>query len=67
MKFGAEQGRRRPKRLIEHIRQISDPRIEKKCRHKLEDIVAISICAILCGADDWNAIDRVWKSQAGVD
>jgi predicted transposase YbfD/YdcC len=52
-----------PRSLIEHIRQISDPRIEKKCRHKLEDIVAISICAILCGADDWNAIEGFGKAK----
>ncbi len=52
-----------PRSLIEHIRQIPDPRIEKKCRHKLEDIVAISICAILCAADDWNAIEGFGKAK----
>jgi len=43
--------------LVEHIKKIPDPRIKGKCSHKLVDIVAISICAILCGADDWNAIE----------
>jgi predicted transposase YbfD/YdcC len=52
-----------PGSLIDHIRLIPDPRIEKKCRHKLVDIVAISICAILCGADDWNAIEGFGKAK----
>jgi len=52
-----------PRSLIEHICLIPDPRIQKKCRHKLVDIVAISICAILCGADDWNAIEGFGKAK----
>ena len=51
-----------PKSLLEHISLIPDPRIQKKCRHKLVDIVAISVCAILCGADDWNAIEGFGKA-----
>jgi len=51
------------KSLIEHISSIPDPRIEGKCSHKLVDIVAISICAILCGADDWNSIEEFGNSK----
>lgn len=50
-----------PKSLLDHISVIADPRIEKKCRHKLVDIVAIAICAILSGADDWNSIEGFGK------
>ena len=52
-----------PRPLIEHISLIDDPRIQKKCRHRLVDIVAIAICAILCGADDWNAIERFGNAR----
>ena len=52
-----------PRSLIDHISLMPDPRIEKKCRHKLVDIVAISICVILCGADDWNAIEGFGKAR----
>ena len=45
-----------PKSLLDHINIIPDPRMKNKCLHKLEDVVMISICAILCGADDWNSI-----------
>ena len=51
------------KTLLDHLSVISDPRIEKKCTHKLEDIIAITICAVICGADDWNAIESFGKAK----
>lgn len=43
-----------PKRpsLIEHLEQISDPRIERTKRHKLIDILVIAVCATICGAEE---------------
>ena len=52
-----------PKSLFDHVSLIPDPRMKNKCRHKMEDIVMISICAILCGADDWNSIARFGVSK----
>ena len=49
--------------LIDHLRVIPDPRIAKKCKHKLIDMMAITISAILCGADDWNAIESFGKAK----
>ena len=45
------------------LRDIPDPRIEKKCDHPLENIMAIAICAIIAGADDWNAIASFGKAK----
>ena len=42
--------------LIEHLEGVSDPRIERTRRHKLLDILAIAICAMICGAEHWNEI-----------
>nr|WP_225226282.1 ISAs1 family transposase [Komarekiella delphini-convector] len=36
---------------------MSDPRIDRTKRHKLIDILTISICAVICGADSWVAIE----------
>jgi hypothetical protein len=36
---------------------LSDPRIDRTKHHLLLDIVAIAVCGILCGADDWVAIE----------
>ena len=51
------------KPLLGHISLIPDPRMKNKCQHKLEDIVMISICAVLCGADDWNSISGFGSSK----
>ena len=37
--------------LIKHFAQLTDPRIERSKRHALGDILIISICALLCGAE----------------
>jgi len=52
-----------PKSLTEHIKLIPDQRIQLKCRHRLVDIITISICSIICGADDWNSIERFGNAK----
>ena len=42
--------------LIEKFSELADPRILLKTRHKLIDIVVITVCALLGGADDWVEI-----------
>ena len=37
--------------LIKHFAQLTDPRIERSKRHARADILIISICALLCGAE----------------
>jgi predicted transposase YbfD/YdcC len=50
---------RRPLAVREAIRQfggLEDPRIERTRRHELLDIIVVSLCAIIAGADGWEAI-----------
>lgn len=43
--------------FIKHFSQIEDPRIEKKCDHKLIDIIVITVCATICRCDEsWEQI-----------
>lgn len=37
---------------------LRDPRVVNRCDHLLIDILAISILAVLCGADDWPDIEE---------
>jgi predicted transposase YbfD/YdcC len=46
-----------PRTLVEHFTSITDPRIDRTKRHKLIDILAISICAIICGAEGWEEFE----------
>jgi len=41
----------------EHFYVLPDPRIERQKKHKLEDILTITLCAVICGADTWNDIE----------
>lgn len=42
--------------LIKHVGQLEGPRDSTKSRHTLLDIIAISVAAVICGADDWVSI-----------
>ena len=42
--------------LLERAQALPDPRQASKCSHILGDVVFITLCGLLCGADDWNAI-----------
>src|SRR5689334_16199190 len=43
--------------LLDHLATVSDPRIARHRRHKLSDILAIAICAVLCGAESYPTIE----------
>jgi predicted transposase YbfD/YdcC len=43
-------------RLFDHFTSLEDPRVERTKLHALLDIVALTICGVLCGADGWDDI-----------
>jgi len=43
--------------------ELKDPRIDRRKRHKLLDIVVISIYAVICGADGWVAVETFGKAR----
>lgn len=43
--------------FISHFESIPEPRIKRCRRHELMDILFLSICAILCGAEGWEEIE----------
>jgi len=49
--------------IQEYFRQVPDPRDDSGKRHLLEDILTITVLAVICGADDWQAIEDYGKSQ----
>ena len=44
--------------IIDHFLELDDPRMNRKKDHQLIDIVVITICAVICGSDDWVAISQ---------
>ena len=37
---------------------LPDPRVNRTKRHRLDDILAITLCAVICGADRFEEIER---------
>jgi predicted transposase YbfD/YdcC len=55
--------------ISEHFKNLEDPRKLGMVKHNLLDILTISICAIICGANDWGQVEtfaqtkKVWLSH----
>ena len=37
--------------------RLSDPRVERTRAHRLSDLITLALCAIVCGANDWVAVE----------
>jgi predicted transposase YbfD/YdcC len=49
--------------LKEHFSAIDDPRAQHSIEHLLLDIVLITICAVICGADNWVEIEQYGNAK----
>jgi predicted transposase YbfD/YdcC len=49
--------------IWDHFSVIRDPRIERAQKHNLQDILVITICSVICGADHWTHIEEFGKSN----
>jgi predicted transposase YbfD/YdcC len=47
----------KPSTIIEHFSTLTDPRVRLKTKHKLIDIIVITVCGTICGADNWAEIE----------
>ena len=45
-----------PASILDHFADLPDPRREQGRIHRLDEIVFIATCAVLCGADSWEQI-----------
>nr|WP_046080809.1 ISAs1 family transposase [Escherichia fergusonii] len=51
------------KKLMEHISIIPDYRQAWKVEHKLSDILLLTICAVISGAEGWEDIEDIGESH----
>ena len=49
--------------ILEHFATLEDPRIERGKEHQLLDIVVLAICAVVCGAEGWEAIELFGRTK----
>ena len=60
-------GRRFVAGLKRCFAELHDPRVQGRCAHLLIDILAISLLAVMCGAEDWPDIAAVGRNFAGTE
>lgn len=50
-------------KLLEHFKSLEDPRSVHLVQHGLLDILGLSICAVICGANTWVEIEAYGKAK----
>ncbi len=48
---------------INYFSEVQDPRLERTKDHLLEDIIFITIVAVICGCETWNDIENYGKAK----
>jgi predicted transposase YbfD/YdcC len=49
--------------VTDHFAELQDPRQPINLQHNFTDILVITICAAICGADDWNSVELFGRSK----
>src|SRR3954463_13539138 len=52
-----------PGTLTEHFASLTDPRVERTRLHPLQSILVVALCAIICGAEDWDSVAQYGRSK----
>ena len=53
-----------PLSIMERFAILEDPRTGHAIRHELLDIIVITLCAVICRADNWVEIEEFGKAKA---
>lgn len=51
------------KQIKEYLGQLHDPRINRRKLHLLEDIVLLTLIAVICGCESWETIEEFGKNK----
>lgn len=49
--------------ISESFANLPDPRIKRSQHHPLANIITITLCAVICGCDNFNAIEEYGKAK----
>lgn len=49
--------------IAHYFSAVKDPRINRQKKHQLQDIFFITLCAVICGADNWVMIETFGKAK----
>src|SRR4051812_25204467 len=51
--------------IARYFAGLPDPRIDRTKKHSLGDILAITLCAVVCGADSWEEVEAFGRAKEG--
>ena len=46
-----------------HFENITDPRINRGANHSLSEMIFLTLCATICGADSWADVERYGNAK----
>jgi predicted transposase YbfD/YdcC len=49
--------------MVSHFEELVDPRVERTRLHSLVDIICLSICAVIAGAEGWEDIEEFGRQK----
>jgi predicted transposase YbfD/YdcC len=49
--------------ISQYFATLTDPRVDRSKVHPLVEIVTIALCAVICGADDWVAVETFGREK----
>ena len=49
--------------ILESFKNLEDPRVEFLCDHKRLDIIGLTICAVICGANHWTEVEAYGQEK----
>jgi predicted transposase YbfD/YdcC len=49
--------------FVRYFADLPDPRVNRTRKHRLDDILAIALCAVLCGADSFEEVERFGRAR----
>lgn len=50
-------------KIADFLKSIADPRMDRRKRHSLSDIVGLTIISVICGAEGWESIAEFGKAK----
>ncbi len=53
----------KPYSITAHFGGVRDPRYQHSPPHRLLDMITIAICAVICGANDWDAVAEFGRAK----
>ncbi len=49
--------------FLDYFEELEDPRSKINLHHRINEILFLTLCAIICGAEGWDDIELFGKSK----